>query len=593
MSLIEKTNDINSKSLVTGYDPALTPPPPPSPPVSQTEAENYIWNTLQNFVVDNQQALEQELGKTYAELIAELNQFYQEASEPNQDYSQIAEAACQAFSTGTPSPISQGIDNAYNEAQNALQQVIAELNEDSSAYDSLESEISNWEAEIAQLQGEISKAKDPQKAAQDLAAAQAQLSALQTQAKSMQADIRTLQSAQDLLNQLQTLSQISDPTLGNLQDADLILREIENQLDTPVFSQAQTDFNKNNPSSDQISNMNAAIQTVQNDIGGTPFTVNGQTAYIDLGCLSGVGPGKTIDDIIAALLASGVKTIELSFAQLTDPNSWTGGIDALTFQAMITAAHAAGIKVNLSFGGANGTGDWTFATNADAETAAAGIYALVSKYGLDGLDFDYEDGPCNQDTLLTFFTTLHSDLSGQNVPMTLTVDAGPSNSVGAPDGSGFGGGPIEKLFDNFSSCFDGLNLMMYGGPEYLTSTNPNYMLMWLGKDGAGGIAQQYHIPLSEIHIGFMDYGPNNPNGYPGTGTDGENAANAYLQVLKTLGYTPSQLGSTFWWANEGISTGATGYLGVINALDEEIEAFDETLNPPPFPETYPNYLVVS
>lgn len=474
------------------------------------------------------------------------------------------------------SPNAQKINNDYTEAQALLQAILAALSQDQSAYSSLQAQISQWESTIAQLQGKITGSKDPAKAQADLNAAENQLASLEAQAKQMEGDLTTLTQAQTEINELQAFAQETNPSDADVTQADALLASIQGQINNHTFANAQTDFTTNDPTGAEMAAMNTAILTVEQDVG--PVTVQGQTAYIDISAMNGMS-AASIQTIIDDLKATGITQIDLSFAQLSDPTSWPAGGSA-TFQQVIADAHAAGMKVDLSFGGANGAtaGNWSV-DNPAALTAQ--LAAFVKANGIDGLDFDYEytAGPLPapyQANLLTFFEDFHAQMSPLNIPMTLTVMAGPSNSAGTPDGSGgVGNGPITDLFQNFSACFDGLNLMMYGGPEYLTG-NPNYLEMWLGTKGQNnGIINQFGIPIQDIHVGFMDYKEGDPSGYPGTGTQGQNAANAYLAALAALGYTPSELGTTFWWPNEGvIDPSGQGYIGVIEALEEILDEYN-------------------
>lgn len=490
------------------------------------------------------------------------------------------------------SPDAQKIAADYAAAQQALQSILSELSQALSHYNSLQSQISQWESTIQGLEGKVSGNAQAQK---DLATAQSMLASLQSQVSQLGGDIATLQQAQTQftseLNQLQALSQISNPTDQDAAQADALLSSIQGQLQGPSFNQitqALQDLSTNSPSVLEIEAMNHAILQVQQDIGPV-----GQTAYIDIMSMGGMSQAS-INTIIAELQAGKINQIDLSFAQITDLTTWEAG-DAggnTTFQQVIQAAHAEGIKVDLSFGGSVASlADWEIANGTSsqkptpAQQLATQLATFAQQYGIDGLDFDYEvdlppspppgsTAPNYPQNLLSFFETLHTQMSPLHIPMTLTVMGSPSNSVGSPDGSGgYSGGSINNLFQNFSQCFDGLNLMLYGGPEYLTGS-PNYLQMWIGNKGENnGVASQYGIPLNEIHVGFMNYNNGGPGGYPGSGTDGANAADDYLSALSALGYSPSDLGSTFWWPWES----GKGYMGDIAALEQELGYFNTAL----------------
>lgn len=125
--------------------------------------------------------------------------------------------------------------------------------------------------------------------------------------------------------------------------------------------------------------------------------------------------------------------------------------------------------------------------------------------------------------------------------------------------------------------------MLYGGPEWLQGHDPNnYLEMWLGKkDGSvKSVASQYNLPMNKIHIGFIDYANESNGGYPGSSSDGSNAATLYQKMLQDLGYSPSDLGNTFWWPNEGFSEhAADAYQGVIETLVDELKDFNKGMEP--------------
>src|SRR6185295_11059391 len=124
---------------------------------------------------------------------------------------------------------------------------------------------------------------------------------------------------------------------------------------------------------------------------------------------------------------------------------------------------------------------------------------FMKQMGLDGLDFDIENGGFSENVAdaLAFFTALHNQLSAQGKTVTLTIlgavrNAQPGGSLSmlftAPDGRSI-----------FHEMFDGLNLMMYNAMTqyYIDADDETWGIkQWidlLGKDKA-----------DTIHIGFDD-----------------------------------------------------------------------------------------
>lgn len=133
---------------------------------------------------------------------------------------------------------------------------------------------------------------------------------------------------------------------------------------------------------------------------------------------------------------------------------------------------------------------------------------------------------------------------------------------------------------------------MYEDPYHQCLDDPTY--------GAGylvdyiNLAKQFNIPLDCLHIGFTDFDgvPDQPGSsfYPGSSwADGCNAADTYVSILKSLGYTPSDFGNPYWWPNENTTT------GIIPTALNEINDFEHRLanpnwnpvNPPVNPPVQP------
>jgi GH18 family chitinase len=308
-----------------------------------------------------------------------------------------------------------------------------------------------------------------------------------------------------------------------------------------------------------------------------PIQTTKQTSYLDIMAMDGNVTAQDLQSILTQLQAAGVNQVNFSFTQINAanweiPGNTTDNPPVSIFQKTIELAHQMGMKVALSFGGANATvADWEIA---DSAAQANALIAFAQTNKIDQLDFDYEIGSvANPDKLLAFFQNLHSGLSSA-VPLSLTVMASPSNSIGYKvtwPTTQWTGGSIANLFQNFTSCFDDLNLMMYGGPEYLDPPS-EYLEQWIGnKQGEASVAKQCNIPLKNVHIGFIDFTP-----YQGT-QDGKAIADIYAADLATLGFQTSDFGDVFWWPTES-GAQASRYRdegGRVDFQTGEMAAFNE------------------
>ncbi|MFE0459066.1 chitinase [Kitasatospora sp. NPDC058965] len=96
-------------------------------------------------------------------------------------------------------------------------------------------------------------------------------------------------------------------------------------------------------------------------------------------------------DIIAVAFANATGTPgAIDFALDGTLSSKLGGYTDAQFEADIAAKHAAGKKVIVSVGGQNGT--ISVSDSASAANFANSAYAVIQKYGFDGIDIDLENG---------------------------------------------------------------------------------------------------------------------------------------------------------------------------------------------------------
>ncbi len=392
---------------------------------------------------------------------------------------------------------------------------------------------------------------------------QSKITSLQSKIQSLEKQIANLEEgptkedAQQHLDALKWIvSQLNDSlsiAQGKLTDLSN-LTKLDKPSDTDVAN-AATDLYATNQAG---TNANTAYTSAQAHIAAiekdlpSPVVITGGTCYINLD--PNGGSGFDMQSLIDKLKASGISNMILSFSQIGDdlsPLDPSGH-----FKEAISEAHAAGMSVGLAFGGALGKWDPQTAT---IERAHA-IAQFAIENNLNDIDFDDEtfEVPSTD-----FFRAIHNDLEGHNIPMTITVTASPYNSAL---------GPFKDIFEHFDECFDGLNLMMYNGQQYLDKSQV-YLQEWMDAITKPGGSIQ--IDLSKIHIGFTDYTDNWSGRYPGDGTQGQNAARVYKEALANLKppIDASQLGSVFWWPRE---TGG-GYPGDIAHVQKMIDDFNEEM----------------
>ncbi len=330
----------------------------------------------------------------------------------------------------------------------------------------------------------------------------------------------------------------------------------------------------------------------------------GNTWFVD-GTNSNLANGITPATITAAY-AAGYRNIDFGFISPTSSNfvtefqnitssSWSNLADE------ISAIHAAGMSVSISFGGDAGTvlgniAAWTFSNTSSAAASAQALVSAVSQLGLikgDNVDFDYEidDGNISsalkgtwQANLTTFFTTITNLLLPLGVTSTITLMGSPGHYL-TPYSSY---GSLDVVFNSFESVFNGgLRVMMYSDGQHQCllnngtySSNPNsvsnpessYLKQWLTV-----FDTHNNIPYTALHIGFTNFNGANPiEAYLGTSlaNDGTNAADSYLWLLKQLNLNSSSLGSTYWYINEGPGTSNQ----IQNALTEMVQFQTELKN---------------
>ncbi|KAF7981909.1 hypothetical protein HWV62_31509 [Athelia sp. TMB] len=196
--------------------------------------------------------------------------------------------------------------------------------------------------------------------------------------------------------------------------------------------------------------------------------------------------------------------------------------DETNLKTFVAAAHQNNVKALLSIGG--WTGSIYFSNNVGSAANRTAFVKtstdLVTKYGLDGLDFDWEypSSPnglsCNvvnkDDTAnyLAFFQELRNSTIGKNITLTATAVT-PWNDVSeAPSTTGM---------NAFAEVLDWVSIMDYDvwGPGYSSSVGPNAPLddACAAKDNQLGSASSYvkawvaaGFPASKLVLGLASYG---------------------------------------------------------------------------------------
>lgn len=312
------------------------------------------------------------------------------------------------------------------------------------------------------------------------------------------------------------------------------------------------------------------------------WAINGTACYLDLGEISSELWGfmewwpvtqlnmtkydQYLTSMFSQLKAAGVNQIDLAFTQISSIdallNNGQGGsqYDVIAqmmisfpgaLQELIREAHAFGFRVDLAFGGENGTEMQICGPGETPQGQAQKLVQFMQMYNIDAVDFDIES------TLFTsansapvaqaFFRTLKQMLQMQNKTSTLTIEGSlqdwPLNF-------------LKELFYDannqliFPQLFSSLNLMLYSETQYyIDASNPTWGIeQWidlLGTQNAGMItigfedAVNYASPSASAGGKYV-FDTTNP---------GIAAAEIYMQLLQALaaaGY-PTNLGEPFFW----------------------------------------------
>ena len=202
--------------------------------------------------------------------------------------------------------------------------------------------------------------------------------------------------------------------------------------------------------------------------------------------------------------------INYSFAECTA----TGGLncDTTYLGSVVSKAHAAGVKVLISIGGASNGGTMTKAMRNARTNLTANIETFVHDWNLDGADIDWE-APANASDGTLFNSlvqTLYTDLHPQGKLVTAALDTGDWFGMYIPATS--------------FAYLDLLNIMSYdSGGDYYFSSGLTY---WTGRG----------VPRVKLMIGVGFFGN------PASGSGGEKAYKDIVAADTNAPYVDSSKG---------------------------------------------------
>lgn len=535
-----------------------------------TNSQNLTWQGVNTYIEKMMIWVAENIPSTdprFKEMRSELNKLRGEIVGVT-DQKKLAAAIAKAKEITGQKPLTPEQQKAY-EDQNEAKKILTQIN---NQIDKLQSQIAQLDEELSKLEKQLSNNPKDQ---QELKKIEGLISKLEQKLSQLEKYKTKVASIEKNIE-----SETSKITGKNPSEDRKILSKIENDLNSLKTDKKDINDNYYVVMEKILAEAQKEMKDLRKFFPLNPVGGSGRTMYFDMGgfqnalnaCMNnqtGKLDMKKLDQYLQSLFKkfreSGLTNVDLSFAQLSDVLQLLGGsgkaspTDVIAqlmklypgaLQEYVKVAHANGVKVTLSFGGANGYGkNWKI--QGDPVKYANELNDFVKKMGLNGVDFDIEDASfskTNPAPIATkFFTTLHDLLAKEGKKSTLTIMGGLADWPKRYLKDLFQDGKGNSVF---TKMFDGVNLMLYSSTQYyLDAKNPTWgieeWLDLLGKQNA-----------SKIHIGFED-GINyaNPKNSAGTKyhvdtTDsGKAAAEVYKQLLAQLekdGY-PSKLGSAFFW----------------------------------------------
>lgn len=178
--------------------------------------------------------------------------------------------------------------------------------------------------------------------------------------------------------------------------------------------------------------------------------------------------------------------------------------------ALLSKAHAAGVKVSVSVGGASGGQGQLFsklAANSAARTNfAANLKTFVSTYGYDGVDIDWEvpNAPTDTNNCILLMQSLRSQFPSGQLLLSMAIPSDPRSY-----GTGFDVPSLAPLLDF-------INVMTYDfhGPWSNHSGHNSPLILNPADPGQEGslktsidlFLNTYLVPPAQLNIGTAFYG---------------------------------------------------------------------------------------
>jgi chitinase len=251
-----------------------------------------------------------------------------------------------------------------------------------------------------------------------------------------------------------------------------------------------------------------------------------------------------------------------SFAAPADDGSLKG-INASSLNPLVTAAHAAKVKVFLALGG-GGNHDNGFAVctanEAGRQKLASECMNAVHTYKLDGIDFDWEypDGAqvAGFNAMVKLLAAqLHAE--GKQISAAVTMNDWPKSF------------PTKELYDGVVPGFDFLNIMVYDNPAPHSTVQhaQTGMDIWIKNKG---------LPKEKCILGCPFYGPggrynNIVAADPAAAwvdRDGAEGYNSIPTIRKKTDMAVKQAGGVMFWE---LSQDASGELSLLSASFDVIQ----------------------
>jgi hypothetical protein len=488
-------NQIDLSSYQTFIMPegVIQPPSPPNPPTTAS-AQNYIWNTLENVLQEN----EPYFSSTAAWQAAgtALQNYYVQAGETS-DPAQLTAILDEAMQTVVPEPLSpsQQAAQIVQQAQSAESTLNSNIQTVDGQISALGTDIGNLQAEIQNLEGEMSSPPTPAEAAalaqaqNDLSSAQSQLAVLQSQKASL---ITELATAESLVSQLQTDAggTVTPATVTAMQ---ALLTQLQGiAVPSSMASEIETLAALVNTT------LPNDVQAMDNAIHGGPTpppTASGNTVWVD-----DWNVNLDSSSYIQQLISQGVQNVNIFVGDIqenagppptysigvytTGSGSGSGAFPSLAaLKDFVSQLKAAGISVKLSVGGAAGTSfgqSWNvlngnpnatppISPSTAISAVAAAMVQICQETGANGIDFDYEESSVVTAGYAGQVAAQFIEQSqGLGLPLIATFDAF-GGADDEPSGPNPGPNPFDAAFfagavmKNGHSAISGINLMLSTG----------------------------------------------------------------------------------------------------------------------------------